>query len=467
MEVKGKNVVVLGMGLSGVSAAVLMYQKGANVIINDCKPREELLPFLDALKPYPNIKIVTGGHPESIVNSHTDLVVKNPGVPMDIKPLVRARKLRVKILTEIEIAYLFTKAPIIGITGTNGKTTTTALVGEIFKNDGRKVFIVGNIGVPLCDIALQAPSNSFLVTELSSFQLEGIDKFKPFISAFLNISEDHMDRHLNIDNYLEAKKQIFKNQTEKDAAVINADDPLLVGLEKGIKGRVIFFSRKRILKRGIYVKDEHIVIGEEGKITKVCPLEEASLPGKHNLENMLAASAISWAAGIRIETIGRTLRSFKGVAHRLENVGTFRNIIFINDSKGTNTGATIKALESFPNKVILIAGGKDKGADFEELAPFIKKRVKHLILLGETRDKIARAVQVQKGDFTNIILVNSIEEAVKESYRLAVEGDVVLLSPACASWDMFNNYEERGNEFKRAAKLLGRESDEKSKGEAS
>lgn len=465
MEVKGKNVVVLGMGLSGVSAAVLLHQKGAKVIINDCKPREELTSSLEALKPYRNIKIVTGGHPESIVNSHTDLVVKNPGVPMNLKPLIRARKLGVKVVTEIEIAYQFTKAPVIGITGTNGKTTTTALVGEIFKNDERKVFVVGNIGVPLCDIALQASSDSFLVTELSSFQLEGIDKFRPCISALLNISEDHMDRHLNLENYLKAKKQIFKNQTKEDVAVINADDLLVVSLEKEIKAKVIFFSRKRILKRGIYVKDEHIVIGEDSKIIKVCPVGETSLPGKHNLENMLAAAAVSWAAGIRSEAIGRTLRTFKGAAHRLEHAGTFRNITFINDSKGTNTGATIRALESFRQKVILIAGGKDKGADFQDLVPFIKKSVKHLILLGETRDKIARAVQ--KEDFTDFILVNSIEEAVKESYRLAAEGDTVLLSPACASWDMFSSYEERGNAFKRAAELLGRDTDEKGKGEAS
>ncbi len=458
MELKYKTVVVIGMGLSGVSAAKLLAQKGARVIINDYKTREELIPYLEALKSYPDIKIVTGGHPEGIVNTHTDLVVKNPGIPMDIKPLIKARNLGIKVLTEVEIAYLFTRAPIIGITGTNGKTTTTALLGEIFKDSGGKVYVAGNIGVPLCDIAEKAPPDSWIVAELSSFQLEGTEKFKPRISAILNISEDHMDRHGTLEGYLEAKKNIFKNQGEDDFCVLNNDDLLLSEIAVGgqVQTRLLLFSLREELKNGIYIKDGHIVIGKDGKIVPVCPMEEVGIPGKHNLENALAATAVAYAAEIKPQSIGKTLKSFKGVSHRLEKVGDFRGITFINDSKGTNVEATLKALDSFPQPIVLIAGGKDKGAEFDLLAFHIKEKVKHLILLGETSEKIAQAVNSQ--EFKNYSRVKTLEEAVEKAYQLAEEGDMVLLSPACASWDMFNNYEERGEDFKKAVKSLGRKS---------
>ncbi len=458
MELKDKTVVVIGMGLSGVSAAKLLVQKGARVIINDYKSREELDPYLEALSPYPDIKIVTGGHPEGIVNTDTDLVVKNPGVPMNIKPLKRAVDLGIKVITEVEIAFLFVKAPIIGITGTNGKTTTTALLGEIFKEAGKKVYVAGNIGVPLCDIAEKATADSWIVAELSSFQLEGIENFKPQISLILNISEDHMDRHGTLAEYLEAKKNIFKKQEETEYCVLNYDDPLLkkISQEEQVKARLLFFSRQRKLKNGIYIKDEHIVIGKDKKILSVCPVAELALPGTHNLENALAATAAAFAAGIKPASIGKTLNTFKGVAHRLERADTFKGVTFINDSKGTNVEATLKALGSFPQPIILIAGGKDKGAEFDVLADHIKEKVKHLIILGETKEKIARAVE-SKG-FSRYSRVKDLEEAVEKAYQLAEEGDLVLLSPACASWDMFNNYEERGEAFKRAVKSMGRKS---------
>lgn len=462
MELKGKTVVVFGMGLSGVSAALLLAQKGANVIINDYKCREELTHSIEVLKSFHNIKIVTGGHPGGIVNSDTNLVVKNPGVPMDIKPLKKAEDLGIKVITEIEIAYHFIKSPIAGITGTNGKTTTTALVGEIFKKAGLNVYVAGNIGVPLCDIAIEAPFNSIIAAELSSFQLEGIEKFRPHIGAILNISEDHMDRHYSLQNYVDAKKQIFRNQQPDDFAILNADDHHLTDLTREIKAKTLFFSLGNKLKKGIYLKNEHIVIGEDNKTVKVCHIDEVLLPGRHNLENILAAVAISFVAGIKVEVIAQTLRSFKGVAHRLENVGIYRGITFINDSKGTNTGATIKALEAFPQKVILIAGGKDKGSNFEELTSYIKRNVKHLLLLGETKELIAQAVK--KVGFNDFTLVKDIKEAVSKAYQLSTEGDLVLLSPACASWDMFDSYEERGNEFKRLVKVLGRDKIEKNKG---
>ncbi|UNC92876.1 UDP-N-acetylmuramoyl-L-alanine--D-glutamate ligase [Candidatus Contubernalis alkaliaceticus] len=456
MELKHKTVVVIGMGLSGVSAARLLAQKGARVIINDYKSREELTPCLEALKPYPDIKIVTGGHPEGIVNTGTDLVVKNPGIPMDIKPLKRAGELGIKVITEVELAYLFTRAPIIGITGTNGKTTTTALLGEIFKEAGKKVYVAGNIGVPLCDIAEKASADSWIVAELSSFQLEGIEKFKPKISAILNISEDHMDRHETLGDYLDAKKRIFLNQKDNDFCVLNQDDLLLSEIAVGgqVKSQVVPFSRQRTYKNGIYVKDQHIVISKEGKLISVCPQGEVALPGKHNLENVLAATAAAYAAGIKPEIIGKTLRTFKGVAHRLESVGKFKGIVFINDSKGTNVEATIKALDSFSQPIILIAGGKDKGGEFNSLSLHINKKVKHLILLGETSSKIIQAVENE--GFTDYSRVQDLDEAVTMAYQLGKEGDLVLLSPACASWDMFRSYEERGNEFKRAVRSLGR-----------
>ncbi|RQD73797.1 MAG: UDP-N-acetylmuramoyl-L-alanine--D-glutamate ligase [Candidatus Syntrophonatronum acetioxidans] len=463
MELKGKEVVVLGMGLSGVSAAKLMAQEGAFVIINDCKGKEDLKTHLKELEPYKNLKTVMGGHPEDIVNKNTHLVVKSPGIPMNIKPVKKALELGIKIITEIEVAFSFINAPVIGITGTNGKTTTTTLIGEILKEDGRKVHLAGNIGVPLCDIAQKVSSDSFVVAELSSFQLEGIDNFKPYISVILNISEDHMDHHYNLENYLEAKKRIYKNQEEKDFLVINRDDSLLSQIPRNeVKAKVIYFSTRQNLESGIYIQKEHIVIKEKGTVKTVCPVKETALPGKHNLENMLAASAVARAAGVEPQVIASTLRTFRGVPHRLEFVCSFNGVTFINDSKGTNINSTIKALEAFPQKVILIAGGKDKGSSFEELASYIQEKVKHLILMGETRGKIADSLE--KIGFENYVFSRNMKEALEKAYQSAREGDLVLLSPACASWDMYNNYEERGNEFKKLANNLGRKQNEEKQG---
>ncbi len=459
MELKGKEVVVIGMGLSGISAAKLMAEKGAFVVINDHKKEEDLKPHLEDLKPYKNIKTVMGGHPENIISYNTYLVVKNPGVPMDIKPVKRARELGVKIVTEIEVASYFIKAPIVGITGTNGKTTTTTLVGEILKNEGRKVYVAGNIGVPLCDIAGEVSPESIIAAELSSFQLEGIDNFKPHISVLLNISEDHMDHHSSLENYLEAKKKIYKNQGKGDFLIINWDDSILSRIPmEAVKPQVIYFSTRENLESGIYIQGEHIVIKEKGSLKTICPVKEVALPGKHNLENMLAAAAAAWAAGVDTRVIARTLKTFKGVPHRLELAGSLKGITFVNDSKGTNINSTIKALEAFPQKVILIAGGKDKGSSFDELAPYIKDKVKFLVLLGETREKMAKSLA--KIGFNNFVFTENMKESLEKAYQSAREGDLVLLSPACASWDMYNNYEERGNEFKRLVKDLGGELNE-------
>lgn len=454
MELKGKKILVIGMGLSGVSAAILAAREGARVTINDYQPREQLEPYLEKVRPYKNIQVVPGGHPVGLVDPAVALVIKNPGIPGDLPLLEKARKMGIKVLTEVEVAYWYCRGRVLGITGTNGKTTTTALLGEIYKAAGGEVHVAGNIGVPLCDVAREAGPGSTVVAELSSFQLEGIEKFRPFISVLLNITPDHLDRHQTMENYRAAKKQIFKNQGEEDLAVLNRDDPALEGWEREIQARVVYFSRQKILKEGIYLDNQHIVIKEPGELLPVGPVKNIRLPGKHNLENILAAVAAAYHGGISPETIRDVLEKFPGVPHRLEEVGNYGGITFINDSKGTNEGATLKALEAFEPGIILLAGGKDKGAGFDLLAPAMGWRVKRLILLGETRDKLARAAR--GAGLTRITMVDTMEEAVRAAYQAGEPGDRVLLSPACASWDMYKDYEERGNHFKEQVRWWGR-----------
>jgi len=360
--------------------------------------------------------------------------------------LLKAKARGIQIISEVELAYRLTKASIIGITGTNGKTTTTSLTGELFKNAKRNTFVVGNIGIPVISCALDAKEDDVLVCELSSFQLESTWQFRPKISAILNITPDHLNRHKTMENYICAKAKIFENQQESDYTVLNFDNEVTNKLAQGCKSKVIFFSRKKTLEQGVFVKDDYITIRFNNIEHKVCDIKSIRVPGAHNLENALAATAMAWAMGIDNSVIAHTLKTFKGVEHRIEMVDEIMGIKFFNDSKATNPDAAIKAIEAINKPIILIAGGMEKDNDYTDFVLSFNDKVKHMVLLGETADKIEATAR--KNNFFNITKVKTLQQAVSVAYNVASSGDNVLLSPACASWDMFENFEQRGKIFK-------------------
>lgn len=453
--IRGKEVLVVGMARSGVAAAEVLAGGGASKItVTDQKQASDLQEALARLNRYPQVLTVTGENPPDLVTKELSLIIKSPGVSPNLEIFKRAEKLRVPVRSEIELAYHFLRTPLIGITGTNGKTTTTALVTEIMKKARfDPVVAAGNIGNPLSGLVGKISAQGLIVAELSSFQLEDIECFRPFVAVWLNFAEDHLDYHGSLDRYFQAKARIFENQVAGDYAVLNADDPAVAALADRCKATLLWFGRKPV-SVGCGVEDGLIrLYNGEAKPVDICPLSELALPGDHNLENALAAATAAWAAGADPESIGSELQTFKAIEHRLELVRTVNGIDYINDSKGTNPGATIKALNSFPGKkLILIAGGKEKGADFSGLAEAISREVRFLVLLGETKEKIAEAVG--KSGFEDYRFVSTLEEAVSLAAREADKGEVVLLSPACASWDMFKDYEERGKKFKELVRQL-------------
>ncbi|MFY9217851.1 MAG: UDP-N-acetylmuramoyl-L-alanine--D-glutamate ligase, partial [Tepidanaerobacteraceae bacterium] len=396
-------------------------------------------------------QLVFGEHPLSLLNG-CDLIVLSPGVPSDINILDEARKRDIPIISELELGFWFAKAPIIAVTGTNGKTTTTTLIGEIFKNEGKNITLAGNIGIPLVREVEKAEAKDFLIVEVSSFQLENIMHFKPKISVILNISEDHLNRHKTFENYIETKARIFENQTEEDYAVLNYDDPIVRSFIKRIKAKTMFFSQKEELSRGIYVKNGVIVIRENGKIYPLLKAEELGIKGSHNLENALAAACVAWICRINLNNVAETLKDFHGVEHRLEFVAEIGQVKFINDSKATNPHSAQKAIEALNEPIVLIAGGYDKKSDYTDFIRAFSGKVKKLILIGDTADVIEDAAKKQ--GFYDIQKTDSLQQAVKLAYSAATPGDVVLLSPACASWDMFESFEERGRIFKEAVYSL-------------
>ncbi len=455
MDVKGKKVVVIGLARSGVATARLLAQDGAQVVINDCKPAAELKEEMDALSEFPAVKFVTGSHPAEIVNQSVSLVVKNPGVPLNLPPLARARDLGIPVFTEVELASWKISAPLVAITGTNGKTTTTALTGEMYKNSGCRTFVAGNIGVPLSAIVGAVAPQDVVVAELSSFQLEGTLSFRPRISVILNITPDHMDRHGSLSEYRNAKAKIFANQKEGDYVILNADDPETYCMHTRPEANVYTFSRIKELPKGAYIRQSQIIINNGVEVQPVCDVSDIAIPGDHNLENALAATLLAWLGGVSVETIAYTLKRFPGVPHRLEFVRTLEGISFYNDSKGTNTDAAIKAMEAFPGRKVLIAGGYDKGGEFDVLAEAVKTHAASVVLIGQVAPRLADALTA--AGFNCFDYAATLEEAVDKAYRMAGSGDAVLLSPACASWDMFKDFEERGNQFKEAVlKLEGR-----------
>ncbi|SKC78836.1 UDP-N-acetylmuramoyl-L-alanine--D-glutamate ligase [Maledivibacter halophilus] len=443
MNLKDKNVLVVGMAKSGIPTVKVLSSLGANITVNDIKTEENLKNILDEIAHLCD-DIVLGVHPERI--EKYDLIVLSPGVPTDLVFLKKAKKENIEIIGELELAYRLSKGKYLAITGTNGKTTTTALVGEIFKNASLKTFIVGNIGLAAISKALETTDDTFLITEVSSFQLETIEKFKPRISAILNITPDHLNRHKTMENYIEAKANIFMNQEENDLVILNYDNDITRNLASKANCRVIFFSRKEILKEGVYVQGGNIIVKDNDDIDIICKTNDIYIAGNHNLENALAAVAFAYYSGINIDIIKYTLNSFKGIEHRTEFVCEIDGIKFYNDSKGTNPDASIKAVEGLKGPLVLIAGGMDKGGLFDEFVASFNNKVRALILLGETAYKIKETAE--KYGFKNIYIVKNMEEAVNVAYKNAKKNDTILLSPACASWDMYESYEVRGRHFK-------------------
>ncbi|KAB3533195.1 UDP-N-acetylmuramoyl-L-alanine--D-glutamate ligase [Alkaliphilus serpentinus] len=454
MNLQNKRVLVIGLAVTGVPLVKVLVQLGSKVIVNDLKSKDKLTDALEELKGL-NVKYIFEEHPNDLdVLGTIDLVVVSPGVPLDIPFINLLREKSIDIIGEIELAYRLGKADIVAITGTNGKTTTTALTGKIFKDAGRITYVVGNIGVPAISKALESQQGDNMIMEVSSFQLESISKFHPKVAAILNLTPDHLNRHKTMENYLNAKLNIFMNQNSNDYAVINYDDEVLREASKRLSANILFFSRKSKLEKGVYVKDQKIVVKLDDKVLEIIPIDEIKIPGNHNLENALAATAMAFAMGIEPMSIADSLRTFEGVEHRIEFVDVINGVTYINDSKGTNPDASIKAVEAVKEPIILLAGGMDKGSDFTEFIKSFKGKVKALVVYGETAEKI-KGTAISLG-FSNVVLVKDLQEAVEYTNEIATAGDSVLLSPACASWDMYPNFEERGRHFKELVSKLRR-----------
>ncbi len=440
---KGKKISILGMGSSGIACANLLDSLGSEVLISDLKDKNKLKNSIKKISQ--GIRIETGGHTKKILNA--DLIVPSPGIDTDFPLLQEAEKRNIPLLSEIEIAFSLVNAElIIAITGTNGKSTTTSLIGEIFRKAGKDVLVGGNIGIPFSDLVNKVKKNTVLVLEISSFQLERIKTFNPHIGIILNITPDHLERHKKMDIYAGIKADLFKNQTPADFCVLNGDDSYCVEIAKRIKSKVIFFSRKKQLKKGIFIKEGKIFfkLKEEGGDFLPLSISNIKLPGMHNLENVLAASTAAIVAGIKPEIIGETLKNFCGLEHRLEFVKETKGVKYINDSKATNVYSTLVAIESFSSKIILIMGGRDKGSGYLPLKKLIKEKVKLLIVLGEAGDLIKERLS----GVAEIIKVSGVREAVEVAYNNSDRQDVVLFSPGCSSYDQFKNFRERGRFFK-------------------
>lgn len=440
----GKKVLVCGIAKSGISAAYLLKSLGADTTISDIKERDKIEKEAAALE-NANIKLFLGKNPDEIVNEF-DLIIISPGIPYDLPFLNKARDAGIKVWGEIELASRVCKSPIIAITGTNGKTTTTALTGEILKTYKPDTFVAGNIGIPFCNKAGQTSDDGFAVAEISSFQLETIESFKPRISAILNITPDHLNRHKTMENYADIKANIFKNQTGSDFVVLNYDDEYCRRMGVKTNAKVLFFSRKQELAEGVFLTGSDIYVKWKGYDGILLNKDELLIFGNHNIENIMASIGIALCSGVPFDIIKDVLKKFKGVEHRIEYVRTLDGVDFYNDSKATNVDAAIKAIEAMDKPIILIGGGRDKTGDFSEWVKLFQENVKCLIAIGEAADLIIETCKAY--NFMNFHKANSMKDAVDISFSNAVDGDCVVLSPACASFDMFDSYEQRGNIFK-------------------
>ena len=445
MELENKKVLVVGTGISGIAATKLLNRHNAEVILMD---NNDKLTEQDVRAKMPDdvkAEIVIGKLPEELIAS-LDLVVLSPGVPTDADFVVELKEAGLPIWGEIELGYHCAKGRLVAITGTNGKTTTTTLVGQIMKNYFDSVYVIGNIGAPYTDIADITNDETVTVAEMSSFQLETIHDFRPDASAILNITPDHLNRHHTMEGYIAAKANIFKNQDEHDTIVLNYEDKVLRKIAEDAKANVLFFSSARKLEYGIYLEGDYIIYRAEEIENIVCNINELKIFGTHSYENVMAAVGLAITMNVPMDVIKDSITAFVAVEHRIEYVDTINGVEYYNDSKGTNPDASMKAIEAMKTKTVLIGGGYDKGSDYEEWISTFGDKIKHLVLLGQTKEKI-RDTAFRLG-YTNVTLVEDLKEAVEVSAKLASVGECVLLSPACASWGMFKNYEERGCLFK-------------------
>ena len=448
MNVKGRKVIVVGAGQTGVAATELLARNGATVTLSDSDIPDNISSIQRTLSDL-DIGFELGGHElASFVGA--DLVVLSPGAPPGIEPVRAAERVGVPVLSELELACRFSRSRLVAITGTNGKTTTTTLVHRMIKEAGLTALLAGNNEFPLSTAVMVTPRPQFIVLEVSSFQLERVETFHPEIAVFLNVTHDHLERYADIDDYRRTKMRIFAQQTASDTAVLNADDPQVCADANKVNAKKLFFSIDREIDNGVFVSGGDTVIVSAGERKRLARLDEVALTGKHNLADVLAALCTSVALNLPGDACRRALRAFSGLEHRMECVTKRNGVTFINDSKATNLDALQKALMSMEAPVILIAGGRGKGSDYSALRRLVKSRVKRLVLVGEDAPLIEAAL----GDLAPVSRAGSIEEAVHRAHAAASEGDCVLLSPACASLDMFRNFEERGERFKAAVLKL-------------
>lgn len=448
----GKHALVWGMARSGIAAAKLLCDAGAYVRINDLKTREQLDGAIDTLK-IDGIEWRLGEKVEDVLDG-IDLMIISPGIPVSHPAVALARDRGIEVIGEVELAFRLGKGRVVGVTGTNGKTTTTTLLGEIFKNAGRISYVVGNIGDPYSAYSARMKEDDMVVCELSSFQLETVDTFHPEISLILNLTEDHLNRHGTMENYARMKERVFENQSGDDSVILNFDDPITRKMADDANCRVVWFSRKQKIEFGAYVEDGFIVFAENGTKTPVCRVEDVYIPGPHNLENALAATAAAICAGVPAPVIRHTLRTFRGVEHRIETVRTLDGVKYINDSKGTNPDSTIKAVETMKEPTVILLGGSEKNSDFTEMCRIIGENpIIYAVLIGKTGERIGEALKAS--GFTAFEYAGyDFEKAISVARAHSVKGGNVLLSPACASFDMFSDYEARGREFKRIVNAL-------------
>lgn len=445
----GARVIIVGLARSGVSAARLLGSMGASVTVTDTKSAEELADFVKSLPR--GVKLAFGGH-AGVNPGGYDLAVTSPGVWWDNPLLDALRSAGVPVISEVELACRHLRAPIVAITGANGKTTTTTLTGMMLKTAGLDVFVGGNIGDPLCGAV--GEDHDWIVAEISSFQLEGVSTFRPKISLLLNVTPDHMDRHKTMETYSALKARVFENQRDGDVVILNAEDQVTATLRPHPSTRVLWFGHAPHGRPGAWTQDGWAVADVGGGVVELFRLDDLKVPGAHNVENALAASLAALCAGVPAKAVGETIRAFTGLPHRMEKVAELNGVTYINDSKGTNTDAAVKSLSPYRGNVILIAGGSSKGADFSQFAQTVRQRAKGVVLIGKTAQAIAEAL----GDFAPKVMAGDMESAVRSAAEMAEPGDTVLLSPACASFDMFRNYEHRGDVFRETVMAMGKES---------
>ena len=450
MEVTGKKVLVFGSGISGIGAVKLLEDHGAEVILYDGNDKLDKVAMKEQLGDGVKAEIILGEFPEKLIDT-LDIAVLSPGVPTDLPVVNAMRDKKVAVIGEVELAYAFGKGDVLAINGTNGKTTTTTLLGEIMKAYKEHTYVVGNIGNPYTVAARQMEEDAVAVAEMSSFQLESIVTFRPKVSAILNFTPDHLNRHHTMEAYVNAKKNIAKNQTAEDYCILNYEDERTRAFGEHIDAQVIYFSSRQKLEKGIYLDNGNMIYKNPEEVL-VCNVDELQLLGMHNYENYMAAVAMAAVYGVPMDIIRKVIRAFKGVEHRIEYVTEKNGVVYYNDSKGTNPDAAIKGIQAMNRRTVLLGGGYDKGSEFTEWINAFDGKVKKLILIGATKEKIA--ADAEKCGFHDYVFADTFEEAVLLAAKTAESGDAVLLSPACASWGMFPNYEVRGDEFKRIVNSL-------------